>query len=232
MVLLSFISIILAMLPLAEARVDARFIIKDLSGRQIYMRTPDGKIIFGNVVAGQEIIFDASASNSMYPIDRYYWDFDGDGKYDASGKNVTWAYEKNGYYFPELKVIDYDLKYNFTKRVIRVDCLNGSIEEKEGVINIKNRYDHTVNLTIVVNNDETVNVSVEKEMSVKVPISTSLNEICVEYNGKKTVILFEGDEVDIVVDKNGVHKATGKSPGMEFLFIIAALIMIFLMRRK
>jgi len=38
--------------------------------------------------------------------------------------------------------------------------------------------------------------------------------------------------VDIVVDKNGVHKATGKSPGMEFLFIIAALIMIFLMRRK
>ncbi|MCD6448731.1 MAG: PKD domain-containing protein [Thermoplasmata archaeon] len=325
MVLLSFISIILAMLPSVEARVDARFIIKDLSGRQIYMRTPDGKIIFGNVVVGQEIIFDASASNSMYPIDRYYWDFDGDGKYDkitstpivhytykkageynaklmavatsappagdgdtithkivvvekllppvaifeierkgkgtfvfnasqsydpdgyiksylwdfdgdgkydASGKNVTWAYEKNGYYFPELKVIDYDLKYNFTKRVIRVDCLNGSIEEKEGVINIKNRYGHTVNLTIVVNNDETVNVSVEKEMSVKVPISTSLNEICVEYNGKKTVILFEGDEADIVVDKNGVHKATGKSPGMEFLFIIATLIMIFLMRRK
>ena len=324
--LLSFISIMLATIPFADARVDARFIIKDLSGRKIYMLTPDGKMIFGNVLVGQEIIFDASASNSRYPIDRYYWDFDGDGKwdkitstpivhytykkageynarlmavassappagdgdtvthkivvvekilppvaifdierkgdgvfvfnasqsydpdgyvksylwdfdgdgkYDAYGKNVTWAYNENGYYFPVLEVIDYDLKYNYTRRVIRVDCFNGSIEEEEGIINIKNRCSNTVNLTIVVNNDDVFNLSVEKEKRLKIPVNASLNEICVIYNENEAVILFEGNEVNVVVDENGVHRGGEKSPGMGLLLLIASFIAIIIfMKRK
>jgi len=102
-----FLAMVLISAPYANARVDARFIIKNEGGRQIYMITPDRKIIFGNVVAGEKIIFDASASNSAYKIDRYYWDFDGDGKYDdITTQPTTWhVYEKPGIYNATLMAV-------------------------------------------------------------------------------------------------------------------------------
>ncbi|MGC9308493.1 MAG: PKD domain-containing protein, partial [Thermoplasmatota archaeon] len=92
--------ILLTALPPAQARVDASFLIRDLSGRQIYMRDWNGTIIYGNVLVGQTIIFDAGRSNSMYPIDGYRWDFDGDGRYDVStnASTVRHTYNEPGHY--------------------------------------------------------------------------------------------------------------------------------------
>ncbi len=91
---------LLVVLPVVKARVDAVFIIKDENGRQIYMITPDKEILFGNVLVGQQIFFDASSSNSAYKIDGYWWDLDGDGNYDKKVSNpvLPYKYEKTGVY--------------------------------------------------------------------------------------------------------------------------------------
>lgn len=72
------IPILVALIVLAStahARVDAKFIIKDKHGNQIYMVNNENEIIYGNVLAGEEIIFDATASNSAWKIERYHWNF-------------------------------------------------------------------------------------------------------------------------------------------------------------
>ena len=49
------------LIPNVHSRVDAKFKILDFeTGRQIYMKTPDGKIIYGNVLVGQKLIFDGT----------------------------------------------------------------------------------------------------------------------------------------------------------------------------
>ncbi|MEM1513856.1 MAG: PKD domain-containing protein [Candidatus Thermoplasmatota archaeon] len=92
--------ILLLFTPIAKARVDARFIIEDEKGNQIYMKTPEGEILFGNVLVGQQIYFNASSSNSAYPIDGYWWDLDGDGNYDKKVPIpiLPYKYEKAGVY--------------------------------------------------------------------------------------------------------------------------------------
>jgi len=99
MVLAIFLCIMISV-PLTNARVDARFIITDEDGKQIYTKTPDNTIIYGNVLVGQTVIFNASDSNSAYPIDRYHWDFDGDGSYDevTNVSTITHVYDKQGTY--------------------------------------------------------------------------------------------------------------------------------------
>ena len=94
------IFLLILIIPVVKARVDARFIIKDEKGRQIYMINPDKEILFGNVLVGQQIYFDASSSNSAYPIDGYWWDLDGDGNYDKkiSTPVFNYKYEKAGIY--------------------------------------------------------------------------------------------------------------------------------------
>ncbi len=101
------IAFIIIAIPYANARVDARFIIKNEEGRQIYMITPDKKIIFGNVVAGEKILFDASASSSAYKVDRYYWDFNGDGKWDriTTAPKTWYVYSNPGTYNATLMAV-------------------------------------------------------------------------------------------------------------------------------
>jgi PKD repeat protein len=67
------------LVPAAQARVDARFIIHDENGTEIYMINERGRKVPGTVLAGQKVMFDASSSNSAYPVDRFHWDFDYDG---------------------------------------------------------------------------------------------------------------------------------------------------------
>jgi len=94
------IFLLLIAVPIAKARVDARFIVEDEKGREIYMMTPEKEKIFGNILVGQQIFFNASSSNSAYPIDGYWWDLDGDGKYDkkVSIPILPYKYEKAGIY--------------------------------------------------------------------------------------------------------------------------------------
>ncbi|MBC7081482.1 MAG: hypothetical protein H5T44_04500 [Thermoplasmatales archaeon] len=150
-IVLLIISLI-AILPVVKARVDARFIIKDENGRQIYMITPDKETLFGNVLVGQQIFFDASSSNSAYPIDGYWWDLDGDGNYDkkVSRPIIPYKYEKAGIYNVTLTAVasvigDGD---TITKTVIVVEKLippNAffTIEKSDEffVFNTSNSYD-------------------------------------------------------------------------------------------
>lgn len=318
----------LFMLPSVYARVDAKFIIKDLNGRQIYMRTPEGKIIYGNVLVGQEIIFDASTSNSMYPIDRYHWDFDGDGEYekvttspivhykynstgiyhakllavassappygdgdtithdiivveklippkpyftvkkidnatflfnssesydedgyiryykwdfDGDGKyekfekaednEVIWKYEKNGYYIPTLVAVDYDLKSNFTRRVIKIDCLNGSIDESVGTIKIENKCVHVINVSVMLNNNEEINVTVEKENILHPLMNESINEVRVKADGKEKIFIIEGNKISIAINDMHIYIPAKKTPGFDILLILLSFILILLKRK-
>ncbi|RLF51336.1 MAG: hypothetical protein DRN11_02940 [Thermoplasmata archaeon] len=95
-------------IPNVHARVDAKFKILDFeTGRQIYMKAPDGKIIYGNVLVGQKLVFDGTESNSIYPIKEYRWDLDGDGEWDREGPGgkTIYSYDKPGIYNVTMMVI-------------------------------------------------------------------------------------------------------------------------------
>lgn len=58
-------------------------------------------------VAGQNVTFDASESfDPDGTIERYEWDFTGDGTFDASGVTATWAFDEPGTYPVTLLVVD------------------------------------------------------------------------------------------------------------------------------
>lgn len=320
-------------LPLVDARVDAKFVIRDEYGNQIYFRTPEGKIIYGNILVGQKIIFDARDSNSMYPIDRYHWDFDGDGNWDkvtkgpivyytyekpgiynvtlmavattapprgdadtvthtvvvvgnvippmarfsvslysknetavtylfnasnsydkdgyiryyiwdfdgdgkfedtGTNKQIMWTYKENGYYVVTLHVTDYDRQSNKTVHVIKVAGLpNGSLNEIDGKIKIKNKCEGAINVTIILNNYEKYNLTIEKEQVINVSVSPSLNEIDVYSGGKEATFIFNGSkDITVVITPEKIYSVlpTNKTPGFGFICLIT--VMTFLLLRK
>lgn len=331
--LLAFFAISLLFILLFQnvnARVDAEYIIKSEDGRQIFMITPQNKIIFGNVVVGQEIVFDASASNSMYKINKYYWDFDGDGKWDRiANKSITtyvykkagiynatlmavatsappygdgdvvkheikvvkrlipptaqfviiplnrsianfifnasqsydkdgyikayywdfdgdgkwdtvkstptakWEYKKNGYYVIKLKVMDYDLKTNETKRVIKIDWLNGSINEIKREIKIENRCSKKINVSIMINNDGRFNTSIRKNYVINVSLNTGLNEIFISSERKNALFIFSGKPPTIIINNKKIYISNNKlSPGYETIALFLSIMILFLIKKK
>jgi len=71
--------------------------------------------------AGEQVMFDASASSDPNGvIDRYEWDFDGDGTIDATGESVTHTYTDGGQYTPTLTVTDDDGVSNTTRQSVTV----------------------------------------------------------------------------------------------------------------
>lgn len=100
---------IIVMPSMSNAYVNAKYWIKDDAGNLIYMMDDKGKIIYGNVLVGQDVIFDGSQSSSFYKgVDKYYWDFDGDGRYDKilSSPTVHHTYNKAGIYYAKLLAVD------------------------------------------------------------------------------------------------------------------------------
>ena len=106
-VLLTIFFCVMLFIPIIDARVDAVFTIKDEYGVNIYMITPENQIIYGNILVDQKIRFDASKSNSGYPIDRYHWDFNGDGKYDrvTNIPTISYSYGEAGVYNASLLAV-------------------------------------------------------------------------------------------------------------------------------
>ena len=106
-VLLTIFFCVILFIPMIDARVDAVFTITDGHGVNIYMITPENQVIYGNILVDQTIRFDASNSNSMYTIDRYHWDFNGDGKYDrvTSIPTTFYSYDKTGVYNASLLAV-------------------------------------------------------------------------------------------------------------------------------
>jgi len=317
------IFLLILIIPVVKARVDARFIIKDEKGRQIYMINPDKEILFGNVLVGQQIYFDASSSNSAYPIDGYWWDLDGDGNYDkkistpvfnykyekagiynvtltavasviGDGDSVTktvvvveelfapeaffsierndsififnasrsydkdgyiksytwdfdgdgkfdedglwnnyskiskWKYERNGYYIVTLKLVDYDYQWGETKRVIKINNMEGEINETEKEINFINEKKQEKNVRIVVNNNEYYELFLppksKKTMSIKInPYGE--NEIYVkEGKNEKIFFFWRNDKVNIYM---GDDISSEKSiPGFEILFLLVSIFLL------
>lgn len=59
------------------------------------------------VVAGETVTFDAGDSyDPDGTIERYEWDFTGDGRFDASGVTAAWAFDEPGAYDVTLLVVD------------------------------------------------------------------------------------------------------------------------------
>ncbi len=53
-----------------------------------------------------EVNLSASAVGGSGVYDSYIWDFDGDGIYDAEGKNIVYTYAMPGTYAPTVRVVD------------------------------------------------------------------------------------------------------------------------------
>lgn len=67
----------------------------------VFVYSPDAPL------AGQSVYFDATGSyDPDGTIDRYEWDFTGDGRFDASGVTATWAFPEPGTYPVTLFVVD------------------------------------------------------------------------------------------------------------------------------
>jgi len=99
----------IVMPSMSNAYVDAKYWIKDDGGNLIYMINDNGTVVYGNILVGQDVIFDASQSKSFYKgVDKYYWDFDGDGRYDKiiSTPYVHHTYGKAGTYYAKLLAVD------------------------------------------------------------------------------------------------------------------------------
>lgn len=109
-IVLLMLSVAAIVMPsVSNAYVDAKYWIKDDGGNLIYMINNNGTLIYGNVLVGQDVIFDASKSKSFYKgVDRYYWDFDGNGRYDkiVSTPYVHHTYDKAGTYYAKLLAVD------------------------------------------------------------------------------------------------------------------------------
>jgi len=72
--------------------------------------TPIAAISISNnyVKAGEQVKFDGglSGASTGFEIDRYQWDFNDDGKWDAEGKNTNFTYNTADTYTVKLKVTD------------------------------------------------------------------------------------------------------------------------------
>lgn len=72
--------------------------------------TPIAAISISNnyVKAGEQVKFDGglSGASTGFEVDRYQWDFNDDGKWDAEGKNTNFTYNTAGTYTFKLKVTD------------------------------------------------------------------------------------------------------------------------------
>jgi len=58
------------------------------------------------VAEGDTVRFNASGSADTVGIERYAWDFDGDGQTDATGPTVTYTYDTPGEFAPAVTVVD------------------------------------------------------------------------------------------------------------------------------
>lgn len=293
------------------------------------MRTPDGKVIYGNVLVGQRIKFDASRSNSIYPIDKFFWDFDGDGKYDKitsgpityhiytkpgtynakllakastappagdgdvvfhkivvvehfvkpvglfeikRGKNGTyyfnasksydpdgyirsyswdfdgdgkldfssfdskaeWRYEGNGYYVVKLRVMDYDFQKNESIRVIKVDDMQGEIEEKKGRIEILNRCNGVIKINFTLNNRDAyeINLTQGKKYISYPLLNPVINEISISACGHTRVIVFNGTKIKLEINENGIHTLSNSTPAFQLIPLISAILLVILKKRN
>jgi len=211
--------------------VDAKFKILDFeTGRQIYMKTPDGKIIYGNVLVGQKLIFDGTGSNSIYPIKEYRWDLDGDGKWDKVMVDKTeLVVNKNGYYTVILTVYDYDLQSNSTTKIFKINKLEGNLNESMKTIEIVNELENATDVKIIVNNCDVYNLTVEKKKSLNISINPyGLNEIDVFANGKEKTFLINATNPAKIFIGNEIYmgkEEENKTPGFEFLLLLIALLL-------
>jgi len=81
---------------------------------------------------GESITFDASNStDSDGQIERYEWDFDGDGTVEASGETVTHTYNNAGNYTATLTVSDTTGLSATTSQII-------TVEEQDNRLNVEN----------------------------------------------------------------------------------------------
>lgn len=97
--------------PMADAYVDAKFWLKDDDDNAIYMLTDDDEMIYGNVLTGQQVMFDASQSQSFYgKVDKYYWDWNNDGSYDVIRQSAATphTFTEPGIYTVKLMAVDTD----------------------------------------------------------------------------------------------------------------------------
>nr|BAL59540.1 hypothetical protein HGMM_OP4C176 [Candidatus Acetothermum autotrophicum] len=70
---------------------------------------------------GERVVFDASASSdSDGQITKYEWDFNNDGKIDASGKIVEWVFTSPGDFSVKLTVTDNDDLQNSITKIVPV----------------------------------------------------------------------------------------------------------------
>lgn len=69
---------------------------------------PRASFIFSpaSPTAGEIVTFDATASSDDGRIDNYFWDFEGDGVYDATGVTAQFSYATAGTYTARLRVVD------------------------------------------------------------------------------------------------------------------------------
>jgi len=329
---------ILFSIPISKAYVDAKFIILDENGRQIFMRDENGEIIYGNVVVGQKIYFDGRKTTSHYGnldsitfnwffgdykngieqkildggplvehvyeepgiytarlvakgsggpagitnvdiveheiivveklippvvsfdivksentgtysfmsrsydpdgyIKIYRWDCDGDGKWDAKefdGK-INWTYNENGIYVIKLNVVDWDNQENESIRVLKIKELNGNINEIHRNITIINACNTSTNVSILINNCDIYNFTLDKKAILQLSFSPDWNEIKITSNlGHNDTFVFNKELATIYLKHNGEVKLQFLNegiPGFESGFMIVILFLIALYRRR
>jgi len=109
--LLTVLAILVVVPAMGDAFVDAKYWIWDTDSNLIYMRDDEGELIYGNILVGQRIKFDASQSQSYYgKIDRYWYDIGNDGTYDIKKSTSTFYYtfDEPGIYMVKLLAVDTD----------------------------------------------------------------------------------------------------------------------------
>ena len=213
-------------------------------------KPPIANFVFtpSNPSVGDEVTFNASSSyDPDGHIVLYKWDWNGDGKFDSSYTQpiAKHSWSKAGKYVVTLQVIDNASLSNTVSKTVEVKEKEKLIltaikqievkkgEEKLIKVVVKNGYPYAVKINLVVEKSNGINVTVldknitlqpdeKKEMAMKINAENG-GSITVYASGNG------GEESNAATIKVTINKST---PGFVFIYFIAAILAVVLLRRK
>ncbi|MGC9308494.1 MAG: hypothetical protein ACP5FL_06925, partial [Thermoplasmatota archaeon] len=143
-------------------------------------------------------------------------------------------YTRNGYYHVYLYLEDYEYQKSEALHVVKIDGFAGELNETVGQITIRNKANRATAVNVLVNHYEQYDRTVNGSTTIDTAMSPDLNEVTVTAYGKTASFLFNGTEITVIVDQDGIHLPSDSKgfPGFSWLLCSMALVLVVLLWKR